>query len=64
MDIGDMEGDKAAGVRTIPVLLGRRRALVLATLLLTAGVACAITGFLAGKGCCMVVAWSLHACCC
>lgn len=62
MDIGDMEGDRAAGVRTIPVLLGRRRALALATVLLTAGVACAITGFLGGKGCCKLVACSLHAC--
>jgi 4-hydroxybenzoate polyprenyltransferase len=37
MDIADVDGDRSAGVRTVPVLLGRNVALVLAMTVLTAG---------------------------
>lgn len=46
MDIGDLEGDRDAGIRTLPVLLGRETSLTLASLLLTAGVGGAGMGIL------------------
>ncbi|CAM9235097.1 unnamed protein product [Choristocarpus tenellus] len=38
MDISDVEGDAAAGIRTLPVLLGVQWALAFAVILLTVGV--------------------------
>lgn len=49
MDVTDVEGDKAAGVLTIPVLLGQEVAIGLALVLLTAGVATAAAGALSGE---------------
>jgi geranylgeranylglycerol-phosphate geranylgeranyltransferase len=43
MDIQDMEGDGLAGVRTVPVAFGARRALKLSLLPLGASVAAAVT---------------------
>lgn len=48
MDITDEEGDEEAGIRTIPVLLGRQTSLAFAALLLTAGVGSAAFGILSG----------------
>lgn len=49
MDMTDVEGDREAGVRTLPVLLGRDAALVLAAALLTAGVGAAGVGIVEGE---------------
>ncbi|CAM9859264.1 unnamed protein product [Ascophyllum nodosum] len=48
MDVSDVEGDRAAGVRTIPVLLGRESAMAIASALLTAGVVAGGAGILSG----------------
>ncbi|CAN0165033.1 unnamed protein product [Ectocarpus sp. 12 AP-2014] len=48
MDIADVEGDREAGVRTLPVLMGRQAALVFATALLSVGVGAAGVGILKG----------------
>lgn len=55
MDIADMEGDREAGVRTLPVLMGRQSALVFATALLSVGVGAAGVGIL--EGACACQSW-------
>lgn len=52
MDIADVEGDRAAGVRTLPVLMGRQATLVFATVLLSVGVGAAGVGILEGACAC------------
>lgn len=49
MDIADLEGDREAGVRTLPVLLGRETALALAATVLTIGVGAAGVGIVEGE---------------
>lgn len=49
MDITDVEGDRAGGVRTLPVLMGRDSALAFAAALLTVGVATAVVGVAEGE---------------
>lgn len=48
MDITDVEGDKEAGVQTLPVLLGREAALRLSVALVTAGIGFAGEGIISG----------------
>ena len=59
MDVSDVEGDRAAGVRTIPVLLGRESAMAIASALLTAGVVAGGAGILSG-GCCHSKTYSIN----
>jgi 4-hydroxybenzoate polyprenyltransferase len=49
MDLNDAEGDGAAGIKTLPVRLGKPRALLVALALMLAG-ACAALGCLASNG--------------
>eukprot|EP00197_Chlamydomonas_leiostraca_P013844 CAMPEP_0202867674 /NCGR_PEP_ID=MMETSP1391-20130828/9561_1 /ASSEMBLY_ACC=CAM_ASM_000867 /TAXON_ID=1034604 /ORGANISM="Chlamydomonas leiostraca, Strain SAG 11-49" /LENGTH=313 /DNA_ID=CAMNT_0049547737 /DNA_START=559 /DNA_END=1500 /DNA_ORIENTATION=+ len=48
MDVTDMEGDRAAGVRTLPVLLGGPLAVGIATALMVCGAAVGVVGLLGG----------------
>ncbi|CAM9527957.1 unnamed protein product, partial [Hapterophycus canaliculatus] len=48
MDITDVDGDREGGVRTLPVIMGRKAALGLAAVLLSAGVGAAGVGVVAG----------------
>ncbi|CAN0441411.1 unnamed protein product, partial [Ectocarpus fasciculatus] len=52
MDIADVEGDREAGVRTLPVLMGRQAALVFAAALLSVGVGAAGVGIFEGECAC------------
>lgn len=50
MDLNDLEGDKSAGVWTLPVLLGKPLALLCAVGFLMAGAAASVHSLLGGWG--------------
>ena len=50
MDMADLEGDAAQGVRTLPVVLGRGRAFSVGLLLLAAAVCVAVSSPFFGLG--------------
>jgi 4-hydroxybenzoate polyprenyltransferase len=58
MDINDMDGDRAAGVWTLPVVAGRSRALAVALTLFTAASAVAMWVATHGQG--LAWAWAMY----
>lgn len=50
MDLNDVDGDAGAGVRTLPVVLGKRAALAVAAALAAASVAAAAWTLATGPG--------------
>jgi 4-hydroxybenzoate polyprenyltransferase len=50
MDLTDLEGDRAAGIKTLPVMIGQRGALLAATCCVLAGAAAALASATAAWG--------------